>query len=117
MLFIFINQRFCDTQDGIFLSDNGGSSFTKVYDLTGGSATHQEIVLDIDALASANGLSLSSTFVVKLQQYDNYPFTSDGMGLDDVSVATGGTGGDTQPPSVPSGLAAASISETSFTLS
>ncbi|MEZ5359993.1 MAG: PKD domain-containing protein [Candidatus Zixiibacteriota bacterium] len=74
------------TQDGVFLSSNGGSTFTKVYNLTGGSTTYQQIVLDIDALAAANGLSLTSTFVVKFQQYDNYAITTDGMAFDDISV-------------------------------
>ncbi len=74
------------TQDGVFFSSNGGTSFTKVYSLTGGSTTYREIVLDVDALASTYGLSLSSTFVIKFQQYDNYPITTDGMAFDDISV-------------------------------
>jgi PKD repeat protein len=60
------------TQDGVYFSDDGGTNFIKVYDLINGSSTYQEIALDHDQLASANGLSLSSTFVVKFQQYDNY---------------------------------------------
>ena len=81
------------TQDGIYFSDNGGTSFTKVYDLNGASYTNntwREFTLDIDDLASSNGLSLSSTFVVKFQQYDNYPMTSDGFAFDDISVSGGG---------------------------
>lgn len=74
------------TQDGVYFSDNGGSSFTKVYDLTNGTSTYSQIALDVDALASANGLSLTGTFVVKFQQYDNYGLTTDGMTFDDISV-------------------------------
>ncbi len=74
------------TQDGVFLSSNGGSSFTKVYSLIGGTSTYQQIVLDVDALAASYGLSLTSTFVIKFQQYDNYPITTDGMAFDDISV-------------------------------
>ena len=81
------------TQDGVFFSDDGGSSFTKVANLQDGSTTWQTIALDLDDLASGAGLSLSSTFVVKLQQYDNYPITSDGMAFDEVSVTAGSTGG------------------------
>ncbi len=73
-------------QDGVFFSDNGGSNFVKVYNLIGGSTTYQQIPLDVDALASANGLSLSSTFVVKFQQYDNYSISTDGMAFDDIDV-------------------------------
>ena len=68
-------------------SDNGGASFAKVYDLTNGTATYQQIVLDVDALAAgATASSLTSTFVVKFQQYDNYGITTDGMAFDDISV-------------------------------
>jgi PKD repeat protein len=74
------------TQDGVFFSDDGGSTFTKVYDLTGGSSTYQQIVLDVDQLAGNAGLSLTSTFVVKFQQYDNYSITTDGHAIDDISV-------------------------------
>jgi len=76
------------TQDGVFFSDDGGSSFTKVYDLAGGSSTYQQIALDVDQLASANGLSLTGTFVVKFQQYDNYVITTDGMAFDDIEVTS-----------------------------
>ena len=76
------------TQDGVYFSDNGGSTFTKVYDLSGGSTTWQEIALDLDQLASSAGLSLTGTFVVKFQQYDNYSITTDGMAFDDISVVS-----------------------------
>ncbi len=88
---IFWWKEFSDedhTQDGVFFSDDGGSSFVKVYNLTGGSATWQEISLDVDALAGSNGLTLTSTFVVKFQQYDNYGITTDGMAFDDIKVVS-----------------------------
>lgn len=79
-------------QDGVFLSDDDGASFTKVLDLNGQSFTNNvwnNFNLDIDQLASSNGLSLSSTFVIKFQQYDNFSITTDGHAWDDISV-TGG---------------------------
>jgi|GEM_PF-1282590 len=76
------------TQDGVFFSDDGGSSFTKVYSLTGGSTTYQQISLDVDQLAATYGLSLSGTFVFKFQQYDNYGIATDGMAFDDINVTT-----------------------------
>jgi len=84
------------TQGGIFFSDNGGASFTKVHNLDGGSTTNntwQAVALDLDALASGAGLSLSSTFVIKFQQYDNYGMTTDGFAFDEIDVAAGSTGG------------------------
>lgn len=83
------------SQDGVYFSDNGGASFSKVADLINGSTSWQQFQLDVDALASGAGLSLSSTFVVKFQQYDNYGITTDGHAFDDISV-TAGPGGS--PP-------------------
>ncbi len=77
------------TQDGVYFSSNGGTSFVKVLNLDGGATTNNVWYLkslDLDALAATAGLTLTSTFVVKIQQYDNYPITSDGMAFDDVSV-------------------------------
>jgi PKD repeat protein len=74
------------TQDGVFISDNDGSTFTKVYDLYNGTSTYAQVTLDIDQLAAANGLSLSNTFVIKFQQYDNYGIPTDGMAFDDIDV-------------------------------
>jgi PKD repeat protein len=54
--------------------------------LSGGSTTYQQITLDVDALASSNGLRLTGTFIVKFQQYDNYGISSDGMAFDDIEV-------------------------------
>ena len=89
------------TQDGVYLSDNGGSSFVKVYNLTGGSSTYQQISLDIDALAASNSLSLTGTFVVKFQQYDNYGLTTDGMTFDDISVTGSTVSGFASVTSIP----------------
>lgn len=84
------------TQDGIYFSNNGGTSYTKVYSLTPASFsdnTYRQVTLDLDALAATAGLTLTSTFVVKFQQYDDYPITTDGMAFDDVSVTVGTSGG------------------------
>jgi len=76
-------------QDGVYFSDNGGASFTKVLDLPGASYannTWNNFTLDVDALAGSAGLGLTSTFVIKFQQYDNYPIATDGFAFDDISV-------------------------------
>ena len=39
-----------------------------------------------DAAATAAGISLGPDFKIKFQQYDNFPFTSDGRTFDDVQV-------------------------------
>lgn len=84
------------TQDGIYFSNNGGSSYTKVTSLTPGSYsdnTWRTFTIDVDALAAANGLALTSTFIIQFQQYDDYPITTDGFAFDDISVTVGGGGG------------------------
>lgn len=84
------------TQDGIYFSSNGGTSYVKVYSLNPGSYSNnvwRQVTLDLDALAAANGLTLTSTFVVKFQQYDDYPITTDGMAFDDIAVTIAAGGG------------------------
>jgi len=76
----------------VYLSDDDGQSFVKVYNLTGGTTTYQNIVLNISDLAAANALNLTSTFIIKFQQYDNYSMTSDGFAFDDVCVTSVGGG-------------------------
>ncbi len=74
------------TLDGVYFSDDGGTSFTKVFDLNGNGGAWEQENLDVDALATANALSLTSTFVIKFQQYDNFAITDDGFAFDDISV-------------------------------
>jgi len=84
------------TQDGIYFSSNGGASYVKVYSLNGGSFsdnTWRSFTIDVDALAAANGLSLTSTFVIQFQQYDDYPVATDGFAFDDISVSVPSGGG------------------------
>lgn len=79
-------------QDGVFFSDNGGNTFVKVLDLNGSSYTDLQwysFSLNVDSLAQVHNLSLTSTFVVKFQQHDNYYFAggNDGFLIDDISVS------------------------------
>ncbi len=75
-----------DAADGVFFSDDGGTTFTKVFDLSGNGGTWEQETLDVDALATANALSLTGTFVVKFQQYDNFAIADDGFAFDDIAV-------------------------------
>lgn len=74
------------TADGVFISDDGGDSFTKIYNLSGGSSTYSKVTIDLSYEISDASLSHSSTFVVKFQQYDNYTMTIDGIAIDDINV-------------------------------
>jgi hypothetical protein len=75
--------------DGVYFSDDGGANFTLVYDFNpegNTDDTYNLLTLDVDALAAANALTLSSTFVIKFQQDDNYTLNFDGITIDDINV-------------------------------
>ena len=74
------------TNDGVFISDDGGINYTKIYNLTGGSSTYSKVSINISDEISALGLSHSSNFIIKFQQYDNYTIPTDGMAFDDLKV-------------------------------
>ncbi len=76
--------------DAIYFSNDGGINFVKVFNLTGNTEGWVLINLDVDQLAAAKGLTLSSTFVIKLQQYDNEWLPYDGFVFDDLSVTGSG---------------------------
>ena len=82
-------------EDGVYFSDDGGTTFCNVYPLSSSLYNSwEEIILDIDQLASENNLELSSHFVIKFQQYDNCSIPSDGFAFDDISIHE--TGGGTR---------------------
>jgi hypothetical protein len=80
-----------EVADGIFISDNGGATFTKVLDLLGANYTDLQwshFNLSLDSLHTIYGLNYTSNYVIKLQQYDNYYFAggNDGFLFDDIDV-------------------------------
>lgn len=82
--------------DGILFSDDGGRTWNRVpvYQFLPQSWTnyqYQTIEIDIDQLAEDNGLSLTDSFIIRIQQYDNYQVTSDGMAFDKIEIV--GSGG------------------------
>lgn len=75
------------TEDGVFLSDDGGENFVKVHDLTeAANNTWTGVTLNLATLATANSLTLSEEFVIRFQQYDNFGATTDGIAIDYVYV-------------------------------
>ena len=72
--------------DGIFLSNDSGNNFTKIYTLDNGTTGWQNLVLDIDALAAESGLSLTANTVIRFQQADNCYWPADGREFDDIRV-------------------------------
>jgi len=80
-----------DQEEGIYFSDNGGASFTKVFSFNPSVWCDYDYgsfpPFDIDSLAAVNGLSLTSNFVIRFQQQcENKLPDNDGLYLDNVSV-------------------------------
>lgn len=78
-------------EDGVFISDDGGLTFTKVLDLHGPNYTDlvwNHFDMDIDSLNAVYNLSSTSTYVIKFQQIDNYYFAggNDGFLFDDINI-------------------------------
>jgi hypothetical protein len=71
------NDRNDPTKDGIFFSDDGGANFKQILSLIDGTLNYQEINLDVDVLASAEGLNLTKDFIIKFQQSEDNPILFD----------------------------------------
>jgi len=100
----WINVRAEETQiqDGIWFSNNGGQTFTKVYGFNFDNNVDYDyypIELDVSALASSNNVPFSDQFVIRFQQHDDSDFSGqpDGYVLDDIMVS--GTVGTFSAPS------------------
>ncbi len=83
--------------DAIFFSDDGGLTFKRVFLLNPGNWCSESWgkfpPLNVDELASKYGLSFTSKFVIRFQQYDNADFNDafgqgerDGFTLDNIRV-------------------------------
>ena len=82
-----------EIEDGIYVSDNGGTTFTKILDLDGTGTT--DLVwtffdMSLDSINALYGLSFTSNYIVRFQQYDNYYFAggNDGFLFDDIEVSS-----------------------------
>jgi len=80
-------------QEGLYFSDDSGKNFVQVLGFDPSSRPDNQYTqqtVDVDALAAANGLTLSSTFVIRFQQIGTGDFNgsggADGFIIDDVSV-------------------------------
>jgi hypothetical protein len=75
-----------DAADGVFLSDDNGSTWQKVLSFNNGPYSYRNDVIDLDAAASTYGLTFNKCFLVKFQFYDDFPISTDGYSIDDVKV-------------------------------
>jgi len=91
--------HYCETtqpQDGLFLSVNGGQSFTKIYSFDFDNwvprATGAVPPLDLTLLAKTKQLTLSESTIIRFQQYGSNDFNgseqySDGLQLDNIRIS------------------------------
>jgi len=70
--------------DGIAISPDG----TNWYLLTNLTSTFASQEFDIDAAIQSAGISYTSDFRIKFQQYDNYPWSTDGRSFDNITVTS-----------------------------
>ncbi|RME51753.1 MAG: DUF11 domain-containing protein, partial [Caldilineae bacterium] len=75
--------------EGVFISDDGGLSYTKIYTFPFTSG-YRPVALDLASAAAAAGRTLNNAFLVKFQgyTYDSVPY--DGLSLDDICLVTPG---------------------------
>jgi hypothetical protein len=77
-----------DPEDGVFLSTDGGNNYFLIDNLSDSTLTWKTKVLDISAFAATQGLTLSSSSVIRFQQKDNWGWASgpDGREFDDIKL-------------------------------
>jgi hypothetical protein len=75
--------------DGVAVSIDG-ITWHRVANLTGGTAgVYQNVRIDLDDSVAAAGLSYTSTFRIRFQQYDNNPIPDDGLAVDNIELIQG----------------------------
>ena len=77
-----------DPADGVFISDDNGASWYQALSFNNGPSYYRNDVVDIDAAAAANGLTLNDHFQIKFQFYDNYSIPADGYAIDEVRIGS-----------------------------
>ncbi|MEL6649635.1 MAG: S8 family serine peptidase, partial [Bacteroidota bacterium] len=73
--------------DGVALSVDGTNWF-RLFDLTGANSpgTYANKSIDISNFALANTIPLGADVQIKFQQFDDFPFPSDGFAFDNISI-------------------------------
>lgn len=78
-------------EDGIFISDDGGVTYTEVFHYNGTQYTDLQYThfdWSLDSINVLHNLSFNANYVIKIQQHDNFYFAggNDGFLVDDVDV-------------------------------
>lgn len=93
---IFDNNEDDQIQDGIYFSNDGGATFTKVYTFNFAQIPNfvwtQLSTINVDNLAAQFGIAFSPEFVIRFQQHDDDDFNNssnnaDGYYLDNINIS------------------------------
>ncbi|MCH7751227.1 MAG: DVUA0089 family protein [Planctomycetes bacterium] len=70
--------------DGVAISEDGITWHTLVSPFNAENNTYTQFTFDLDEAAATAGITLGQDFKIKFQQFDNFPFDTDGRTFDDI---------------------------------
>ncbi len=74
-------------QDGVYMSLDGGATWAlQLFQLWGGTAVHQNIVVNVSAALVTATLNYTNQVVIRFQADDNFAFNTDGHVFDDIQL-------------------------------
>ncbi len=71
--------------DGVAISADG-VTWWEVRSLRSLPVTYGEFTVDLDAAIAAHGIAYNSAFKIRFNQYDDFPLTTDGIAIDDITL-------------------------------
>jgi len=77
-----------NAEDGVFLSDDNGTTWCLIYSFNNGPSEYINTQLDLTAAATGCGMTLGANTQIKFQFYDNFTVLSDGYAIDEVELRT-----------------------------
>ncbi len=80
--------------DGVAISGDGGTTWHRIETLAGTAGAWTNYVVNLDTAIANAGISYSSSFQIKFQQYDDYSNPVDGFDFDDITLRINPPGTD-----------------------
>ncbi len=73
-------------QDGVFISDDSGLTYSKIYDFSALQPRYQNVTINLSQAAADAGLTLNEGFLIKFQSFNNNMIDLRGFSFDDICV-------------------------------
>ena len=73
-------------EDGVFISDDGGTTWSLIQSLNGFPANYERVILDLDAAVANAGMNYVDGFMIRFQSLDDFSVATDGYSFDDICV-------------------------------